>query len=81
MKKNRIRLNESQLHRVIKESVKRVVREGKVGGSDYFPEGTNPNTKDGYLRLLVGKFVIEDGMDSMQALKKANEIINQKFGK
>ena len=46
-----------------------------------FPEGTNPNTKDGYLRLLVGKFVIEDGMDSMQALKKANEIINQKFGK
>ena len=80
-KKRKVRLTESQLHRVIKESVKRVLREGNVIGSDYFPEGTNPNTKDGYLRLLVGKFVIEDGMDSMQALKKANEIINQKFGK
>lgn len=28
MRKNRIRLTESQLHRVIKESVKRVLREG-----------------------------------------------------
>lgn len=30
MRKNRIRLNESQLHRVIKETVKKVLREGHV---------------------------------------------------
>ena len=32
MNKNRIRLTESQLHRVIKESVARILREESIGG-------------------------------------------------
>ena len=39
MNKNRIRLTESQLHRVIKESVKNVLREGyQFGGYDVTEE-------------------------------------------
>ena len=41
MEKNRIRLTESQLHRVIKESVKRVLRE--ANGSFYDEEDSNGN--------------------------------------
>lgn len=41
MRKNRIRLTESQLHRVIKESVKRVLNE-------YWNQGSNYVSTDGY---------------------------------
>lgn len=40
MRKNRMRLTESQLHRVIKESVKRVLNEVAIGGASL--HGTNP---------------------------------------
>lgn len=40
MNKNRIRLSESQLHRVIKESVNRVLNEIKFGGESL--HGDNP---------------------------------------
>lgn len=45
MKKNRIRLNESQLHRVIKESVNKVLRE-------------NMSNEMGYVRKTKDTFAI-----------------------
>lgn len=72
-------MSESQLHNIVKTCVNCILNEGNVIGSDFFPEGTDPNTKEGYLRLLVGKFVIEDGMDAASALHKATEIVDQKY--
>lgn len=44
MNKNRIRLTESQLHRVIKESVKKVLREGTKPGAN--PTGASSMLDD-----------------------------------
>ena len=40
MRKNRIRLTESQLHRVINESVNKILKEVKIGGESF--HGNNP---------------------------------------
>lgn len=48
MKKNRIRLTESQLHRVIKESVKRVLREAKNQDTNYFHQRYDNYLNQGY---------------------------------
>ena len=43
MKKNRIRLTESDLHRIIKESVKRVLKENINGSQREFPSDFTEN--------------------------------------
>lgn len=51
MNKNRIRLTESQLHNVIKESVKRVLKEG-LPNRGFSANGHYSNTNDEILNAL-----------------------------
>ena len=52
MKKNRIRLTESQLQQVIKESVKRVLKEADMTNDSF--DGLYPTEYDGLVRRKLG---------------------------
>lgn len=54
MNNNRIRLTESQLHRVIKESVRRVLNEGKPIDLSYYKQ--SPNQRMQAARELLLQF-------------------------
>ena len=70
--KRRIRLTESDLHRVIKESVKRVINEGMVGNNQWKYEGTR---EDRYMWALkkdaeAKGMTREDGWPSYEYIQK-----------
>lgn len=52
MKKNRIRLTESQLHRVIKESVRKILKETSL--ADYYEDDYEEPSEDDIIQSLNG---------------------------
>lgn len=81
MKKNRIRLTESQLNRVIKESVKRVLSEG------IFDKFTNDDIYNGDIEDIVYELcnnvdidVAEDNLAKIGRLKFVDEKIDDGIG-
>lgn len=85
MKKNRIRLTESQLHRVIKESVKRILRESNIPRYEQpvFIGCSSPNDADisveiGYNDYASSLFYVgECGTDGYVALEAVVEYLIQ----
>jgi hypothetical protein len=65
----------SLLHTVIKEE-----QDKSALDSDYFKPNTDPNTPEGYLKLLFATFMLDDGMNANDALKKAKQIVQEKYG-
>lgn len=70
MKKNRIRLTESDLHRVIEESVKRVLSESAV-----------PETNPAYEAYVLGRNMSYDYCKFLKLLYQANEKVNGAYDK
>ena len=71
MKKNKIRLTESQLHSIIKESVKRVLKEsGDYGMFDAFNSDRHP--EDGFYIRYNGEFyhIPQEEVDNYQFLTR-----------
>lgn len=64
MSKNRIRLTESQLHRVIKESVKRVLSEAKNQDTKYFNQRYKHYIDQGYGKDEANDEAVYDAMNN-----------------
>ena len=82
-----IRLTESDLHRLVKESTKRILNEMLYGdeelGKTPFDMGfaqnkDNINTKEGYSKFLILS-LIRDGINPKEAVDKAFEEANKRF--
>lgn len=82
-----IKLTESDLHRLVKESVKRILTEMQYGDEEIiktpFDMGFDQNkddinTKEGYIKFLILK-LIRDGINSKEAVDKAFEEANKRF--
>lgn len=74
MKKNKIRLTESQLHQVIKESVKKVLMEKSLDGIDYPEEDLiKVAEKDDYLSAYID--YLKEGWDDPSSAPSLHEFI------
>lgn len=82
-----IRLTESDFHRLVKESTKRILNEMLYGDEEItktpFDMGFDQNkddinTKEGYIKFLLLK-LIRDGINPKEAVDKAFEEANKRF--
>ena len=81
MRRNRIRLTESQLHRVIKESVKRVLRESKT--EIFSIQGFN-NTQDESIEYPMNLFgtnyeTIESAWEAAEEAAPLSSVLASSF--
>lgn len=82
-----IRLTETDLHNLVKESTKRILTEMQYGDEkiDNTPlnmgfdqNNDDINTKEGYIKFLILK-LIRDGINPKEAVDKAFEEANKRF--
>ncbi len=82
-----IRLTESDLHRLVKESTKRIINEMQYGDEEinntpfdigFDQNNDDINTKEGYIKFLILK-LIRDGINPKDAVDKAFEEANKRF--
>ena len=72
MNKKLIRLTESDLHRIVRESVKRILKESNVGTHDY----NNLPLKDGGFDSYAYEY--DDALDNAKSIEEFDEMMKKR---